>query len=209
MLSWPPATTILAVPSSDLLRAERDGAQARAAELVQAPGRASRPECRRDRRLARRVLAGAGGQHLAQDDFVDVGRLDAGALERGLDGDLAELVRRQAGQRAVERADRGAGGADDDDRGGILLHVTFPPSGLGLVQKKQAIRNVATLAIVAGVQAVSHCNVANSSPKKAPLRASPGHRSRRLVASVPTTKLTAQTTGERRSSHVLRFLAMR
>ena len=37
------------------------------------------------------------------------------ALERGLDGDLAQLVRRQAGQRAVERADRRARGAGDDD----------------------------------------------------------------------------------------------
>jgi hypothetical protein len=36
--SWPPATTTVASPSSDLLRRQRDGAQARAADLVDQPG---------------------------------------------------------------------------------------------------------------------------------------------------------------------------
>ena len=42
-------------------------------------------------------------------------RLDAGPLERGLDGDGAEIVGRHGGESTVETADRGAGGADDDD----------------------------------------------------------------------------------------------
>ena len=45
--------------------------------------------------------------------------LDAGALERLLDGDLAQLVRRQAAECPVEGADRRARGADDDD---VVLH---------------------------------------------------------------------------------------
>ena len=40
-----------------------------------------------------------------------------GAAQRLDDRDLAELVRRQAGEPAIERADRGAGGAGDDDIG--------------------------------------------------------------------------------------------
>ena len=75
--------------------------------------------------------------------------------------------------------------------------LTFPPSGLGgLSAGKSAIRDVATLAIVAGVQAISHRNEQIPRPKKAPLRASPGcrqstsgRRARRR------SKLTAQTTG--------------
>ena len=38
----------------------------------------------------------AGGEDLAHDDFVDVFGFDVGAGERGLDGDLAEFMRRQA-----------------------------------------------------------------------------------------------------------------
>ena len=38
-----------------------------------------------------------------------------GPLQRGLDGDGAEIMGRRGGERAVETADRGAGGADDDD----------------------------------------------------------------------------------------------
>ena len=37
------------------------------------------------------------------------------ALQRGLDGDGAEIVGRHGGERTVETSDRGAGGADDDD----------------------------------------------------------------------------------------------
>ncbi len=42
--------------------------------------------------------------------------LDAGPLDRRLDRHLAEFVRGKAGERAIERTDRGAGGAGDDDR---------------------------------------------------------------------------------------------
>ena len=71
------------------------------------------------RGLAGGVLALAGGQHLAEDHFVHIGRLHAGPLEGRLQRDGAELVRRQRAERAVEAADRRAGGGDDDD----VVHV--------------------------------------------------------------------------------------
>ena len=46
---------------------------------------------------------------------VNPSGLDTGPLQRGLDGDGAEIMGRGGGERAVETADRGAGGADDDD----------------------------------------------------------------------------------------------
>ena len=74
------------------LIAERDRAQARAAELVDAPGRALHRDAGGDRGLAGRVLALRRGQDLAHDDFGDAARLDAAALQRCLDGDGAEIV---------------------------------------------------------------------------------------------------------------------
>ena len=97
------------------LVSECDRAQAATAELVDAPGRAFHRNTGGDRGLAGRVLALGCGQNLAHDDFGDAARLDAGPLQCGLDGDGAEVMRRGGGERAVEAADRGAGGADDDD----------------------------------------------------------------------------------------------
>ena len=51
------------------------------------------------RRLARRRLAGARLENIAHDRLVDLLRRDAGALDRGADGDRAEL-----GGRSVESA---------------------------------------------------------------------------------------------------------
>ncbi len=101
----------------DLLGAEGNGAQAGAAHLVDAPGRAIDRDAGGDRRLASRVLALAGREHLAEDDLGDVAGLDAGALDSRLDGDLSELVAGQARQRAVERADRRPRCAGNDDGG--------------------------------------------------------------------------------------------
>ena len=96
MLSCPPATTICAVAGLDRLIAERHRAQARAAELVDAVGGLLIRDAGRDRGLARRVLPRAGGEDLAEDDLVDLRRLDLGALQGLDDRDLAELVRGQA-----------------------------------------------------------------------------------------------------------------
>jgi hypothetical protein len=60
-------------------------------------------------RLPRRVLAHAGRQHLAHDDFSnEVGR-QAGALGDRLDDGRTELGRGDFGQAAAEFADGGAG----------------------------------------------------------------------------------------------------
>src|SRR5262249_41156712 len=90
------------------------------------PGRALDRDAGRDRRLAGRVLPLPGAQDLAQDDLGDLAALDPGALQRGLDRDLAQLVRRQIGERPVECANRRARRADDDDVG---LHTLLPVVG--------------------------------------------------------------------------------
>jgi hypothetical protein len=54
------------VAIGDLLQADRDGAQARAADLVQAPGGRLDRNAGGNRGLTGRVLALAGGQHLAE-----------------------------------------------------------------------------------------------------------------------------------------------
>ena len=68
------------VAVGDLLHADRDRAQARAAELVQRPGGLFGRDAGRHGGLAGRVLARAGGEHLAEDDLVDLARIDLGAL---------------------------------------------------------------------------------------------------------------------------------
>jgi hypothetical protein len=97
----------LAVAVADRLIAEGDGAQPRAAELVDAIGGDLERDTGADRGLPRRVLALAGGEDLAHDDLGHVFRLDMRAAQRLDDRDLAKLVGRQAGEPAVEGPDRG------------------------------------------------------------------------------------------------------
>ncbi len=106
----------------NLLGAERHRAQARAAELVHAPGRRIDGDTGVDRGLPRRVLTGAGRKDLSQDHFGHFARLDARALQGRLDGDFAQFMRWEAGQRAVESADRRAGSTGDHDGGLVLVH---------------------------------------------------------------------------------------
>src|SRR5262249_6374093 len=106
---------------------ERDRAQARPAQLVDAPGGAFDRYAGRDRGLARRILSLTCGQDLPHDDFGDLRPLDPGTLHRFGDGDLAELVGRKIGECSVECADRRARGAYDDD---VVLHLKSPPSWL-------------------------------------------------------------------------------
>ncbi len=99
----------------DLLHADGDGAEPRAAKLVQTPGGRLLQNTSLHRGLAGRVLALPGGEDLAHDDLIDIGRIDAGALERCLDRRRAELMGRCAGKHAIERAHRRAGRAHDHD----------------------------------------------------------------------------------------------
>ena len=96
MLSWPPATTMALSPvriccaaSATARRPEpQTWLMPKAVFVVGNAGGAGR--------LARRVLALRGGQHLAEDHLVHLAGLELGALDRGLDGGGAELVRGDA-----------------------------------------------------------------------------------------------------------------
>ena len=122
MLSWPPAMMISESPSriawAASITAFRPEPQTLliviAGTLLRQPGL--------DHRLARRVLAGAGLQHLAEDHLADLLARQLRALQQFGDHGGAEFGRRNLGERAAELADGGAGGGDDDDVGhGVLL----------------------------------------------------------------------------------------
>ena len=106
---------MLASPERDRLRRDRYRAQARPADLLDAPRRDFLGDARGHRRLPRRVLALAGGQHLAEDHFADLAGFDSGIAERGEDRHPAKLMRGGVGEGAEEAADgRAASGGDDD-----------------------------------------------------------------------------------------------
>src|SRR5260221_59620 len=83
------------IPVEEGLVAEGDRAQARAAQLVDGPGRALDRDAGRDRCLPGRVLPLAGRQNLAHDHFGYPGRVDTRTFHGGLDSDLAEFMGRQ------------------------------------------------------------------------------------------------------------------
>jgi hypothetical protein len=95
-----------------------------------------------DGSLARRVLAGAGGEHLAHDDFADGGRVDAGFRQQLADDLRAEFGGRNLGERPAEFADRGTARGYDDD----VFHYSlqFWLSQVCLA----AIRSICSVAVV-------------------------------------------------------------
>ncbi|CRP52210.1 hypothetical protein PAERUG_P5_London_26_VIM_2_01_09_02983 [Pseudomonas aeruginosa] len=111
----------LGVAAADRLGAQVQGLEAGAADLVQGHGRHADRQAGLDRRLARRVLPGPGGEHLAEDDFVDLAGIETGLFEQAADYRGAQLGGGNAGQRALEAADGGTGSGDDDD----VLHGWF------------------------------------------------------------------------------------
>src|SRR5262249_10412968 len=72
----------------------------------------------------------AGREHLAQDDFADLVRLDAGLREQRGDDLRAEFGRGNLADGAAELADRGAQRADYD----YIIHSRFSSRWLGTVQ---------------------------------------------------------------------------
>jgi hypothetical protein len=78
-------------------------------------------------------LALPGHQAVAENQLVDVGRRDAGALYRRLDRHRTEIARGKRSEVALETADRRSRGTDDDYR--IVLHNEFAPR-----QKRRAAR---------------------------------------------------------------------
>jgi hypothetical protein len=75
-----------------------------------------------DDRLARRVLADTGSQHLAQDDFTKLVGIEAGTLQHALDDGCAEFGCGDLGQRAAKFAHCRAAGCNDND----VFHDVFP-----------------------------------------------------------------------------------
>src|SRR5262249_39703465 len=75
------------------------------------------------RRLTRRILTLPGGQDLPQDHLGNLRTFHAGAPQRLLDCDFSQVMGRQVGKCPIERPDRGASGADDDN---IVLHFSTP-----------------------------------------------------------------------------------
>src|SRR5204862_875197 len=69
---------------------------------------------RADGGLPRRRLARTRLEHLAHDHVLDLGRLEARALEARPDDDRAELGRLLRGERAAELPERSADCGDDD-----------------------------------------------------------------------------------------------
>ena len=104
----------LDVAGGDPLRGEHHRLQPRAAHLVDRQRRDVFGEAAVQRRLARRVLAVAGLDHVAHDALVHQRRIDAGAGDRFADRERAELRGGEFLQRAQELAGRGAGGGEDD-----------------------------------------------------------------------------------------------
>ena len=103
-------------PGGERIRRQDRGLHTRPAHLVDRRRLDMRAEAGADRCLTRRGLAKAGGKDAAHVDALDRFRRGAGPLDRGLDRGRAEFGRGRAGESALERAHRGAGIAEDDDR---------------------------------------------------------------------------------------------
>jgi hypothetical protein len=86
----------------NLLHAQSHRAQARAAQLVHAPGRAFNRNAGIDGGLAGRVLATASGQDLPEDHFVNVVAFKPRTLHRGLEGNRAQFRSRNLAQGTIE-----------------------------------------------------------------------------------------------------------
>ena len=104
----------VAVTVADRLVAERHGAQPGAAQLVDAVGGRLARDTGRD--AAWRAGFWPSPAARIWPRMTSETSLGSTSARRSADRDLAELVRREAGEPAVERPDRGAGGAGDDHR---------------------------------------------------------------------------------------------
>ncbi|MCY1213583.1 hypothetical protein D9M72_253720 [compost metagenome] len=103
------------VAATDGLDAQVQGLEAGTAELVQVHGRYRVGQAGEDGGLAGRVLAGAGGEHLAENHFIDLLALEAGLLQQLADHCSAQFMGGNIGQRALEAANGSAGGGNDYD----------------------------------------------------------------------------------------------
>ena len=127
------------LPSGDRLRAERHRLQAGSPHLVHRERGDFDGHARIDTAPVGRVLAEPGLEHVAHDDLVDGFRPHAGALERLLDDEGAELDRGEALQPPAERSDGGAAGAGDHD---VSHHV--PPEKSTAIRSSVAVSTTCT-----------------------------------------------------------------
>ena len=114
-----------AFAGADLLGAQSDGAEAGAADLVDAEGGVGVRHAGGAGRLPGRILSATGGQNLAKYHLVHLPAFDPGAGESGAQGDGTQFMRGKGAECAVEAADRCPRGGDDDD----VVHDGALPMG--------------------------------------------------------------------------------
>jgi len=83
-------------------------------------------QARLDDSLARRVLADAGGEYLAQDRFADQVGIDAGLGQQTLDDVCAQFGRRSLGEGAAEFAHTSTACGHDY----YIIHVILQSAGV-------------------------------------------------------------------------------
>jgi len=88
----------LGVSAANRLRGEMRRLEPAAAHLVDRHARRAVGDARAYQCLPSRVLADAGGEHLAHDDFGYLRRFHAGSLEQCLDDLRAQFRRRYLGE---------------------------------------------------------------------------------------------------------------
>ena len=126
MLSMPPAATMLLSPVRICWAASATERRPEPQSwlMLKAVFSSGMPAARAAWRAGSMTLA--SGKNLAEDQLVHVRGRDAGALERAFHRDGGEFMRGQRAQRAVEAADRRAGGGCDNDVGHVGLSLTAP-----------------------------------------------------------------------------------
>ena len=103
------------IAGHDLLHAQRHGAQAGSAELIDAEGGRFLRYAGFHGRLPRGVLPFARRQHLTENDFIDFICRNTRAFQHGIDDGCPQLVGRRVGEVAIEGTDGGARGAGNHD----------------------------------------------------------------------------------------------
>ena len=111
----PPARTMSAEPARSRSWRQHRGLHARAADLVDRGGAGGVGQPGGAGGLAGGRLALSGRQDAAHQHLVDALRRQRRAVERGADRVRAQGGRGQAGELALEAAERRARGGDDDD----------------------------------------------------------------------------------------------
>ena len=104
---------------ADQLVGQRDGVDAREADLVDRQRRDGHRDAGLGGRLARGDLPGAGGEDLAHDHVVDLVTADPGPLQGALDRHAAEVGPGEVLEGAQQAAHRRTCSGDDDARGGV------------------------------------------------------------------------------------------